>query len=366
MTEQMWPTWLPIRSSLSMLSPYGAPQVQADAALNTNENPFPLSAALTDAISTRISQVASTLNRYPDRDVLALRRALATYINELSSTNFSAEDIWVANGSNEIIQSLFLACGGQGAIGFIPSYSMHPLIAKVTSTPWIDGRREDDFSLNIEDVLKQISANHTGLTFITTPNNPTGEAITLTDIERIAQQVTGLLVIDEAYAEFSDEKSAVTLIARYPHIVVIRTMSKAFSFAGARVGYLIAHPRVIEAMMLVRLPYHLSTLTQSAALVALDFKDELLSGVTQLIAERNRVMQALLALGLKVVPSQANFLLFTGFSQSSENLWQLMLDRGVLIRDVGLSGYLRTTIGTTAENQKFLDALQECLVNKKA
>lgn len=366
MTEQMWPTWLPIRSSLSMLSPYGAPQVQADAALNTNENPFPLSAALTDAISTRISQVASTLNRYPDRDALSLRRALATYINELSSTNFSAEDVWVANGSNEIIQSLFLACGGQGAIGFIPSYSMHPLIAKVTSTPWIDGKREDDFSLNIEDVLKQISANHTGLTFITTPNNPTGEAITLTDIERIAQQVTGLLVIDEAYAEFSDEKSAVTLIARYPHIVVIRTMSKAFSFAGARVGYLIAHPRVIEAMMLVRLPYHLSTLTQSAALVALDFKGELLSGVTQLIAERNRVMQALLALGLKVVPSQANFLLFTGFPQSSENLWQLMLDRGILIRDVGLSGYLRTTIGTTAENQKFLDALQECLVNKSA
>lgn len=365
MTEQIWPSWLPIRSSLSLLSPYGAPQVAAEAALNTNENPFPLSVALSEAISMRISEVASTLNRYPDRDALSLREALAIYINELSYTNFLAENVWVANGSNEIIQSLFLACGGQGAIGFIPSYSMHPLIAKVTSTTWIDGRRDHDLSLNIEDVLAQIGVNKTGLTFITTPNNPTGEAISLVDIERVAQQVTGLLVIDEAYAEFSEEESAVSLISQYPQIVVIRTMSKAFSFAGARVGYLIAHPRVIDAMMLVRLPYHLSTLTQSAALVALDFKSELLSGVTQLITERKRVALALVEMGLKVLPSQANFLLFAGFPQSSDELWQAMLDRGILIRDVGLSGYLRTTIGTTAENQKFLDVLRECLLKEK-
>ena len=366
MTDSHWPSWLPLRPSLAPLSPYGAPQVAADAALNTNENPYSLSPALTDAIAARISQVASTLNRYPDRDALSLRSALAAYINEQSSTQFTAAQIWAANGSNEIIQSLFLACGGQGAIGFVPSYSMHPLIAKVTSTDWIDGKRENDFSLDVDSVMSQIKKNPQGLTFLTTPNNPTGEAITLGDIERIAQHVAGLLVVDEAYAEFSDEESAVTLIAQYPHVVVIRTMSKAFSFAGARVGYLVAHPSVIEAMLLVRLPYHLSTLTQSAALVALDFKDELLSGVRELKAARERVATSLQEMGLSVLPSQANFLLFTGFAHTSNELWKLMLDRGILIRDVGLSGYLRTTIGTFAENQKFLHALEECLVKERS
>jgi histidinol-phosphate aminotransferase len=205
-----------------------------------------------------------------------------------------------------------------------------------------------------------------GLTFITTPNNPTGEAISISDIEKIAQSVSGLLVVDEAYAEFSDEESAVSLIANYPQVVVIRTMSKAFSFAGARVGYLLAHPSVVEAMMLVRLPYHLSTLTQGAALVALDFKDELLSGVSKLRTERDRVASSLREMGLSVLPSQANFLLFSGFRISSAELWQAMLDKGILIRDVGLSGYLRTTIGTGAENEKFLDALRECLAKEKS
>ena len=134
-----------------------------------------------------------------------------------------------------------------------------------------------------------------------------------------------------------------TLIAKYPQIVVIRTMSKAFSFAGARVGYLLAHPSVVEAMMLVRLPYHLSTLTQGAALVALDFKDELLSGVAQLRAERDLVATSLREMGLTVLPSQANFLLFTGFTSSSAQLWEEMLYRGFLIRDAGLSGYLPST-----------------------
>jgi histidinol-phosphate aminotransferase len=366
MTDSTWPAWLPLRPSLAPLTPYGAPQVEAEAALNTNENPFSLSPALSDAIAKRISAVAPTLNRYPDRDALNLRSALATYINEQSATDFTASQIWVANGSNEIIQSLFLACGGRGAIGFLPSYSMHPLIAKVTSTDWIDGKRESDFSLDIDSALNQIQKNSQGLTFLTTPNNPTGEAIKLSEIERIAQKVDGLLVVDEAYAEFSDEKSAVTLIAQYPHVVVIRTMSKAFSFAGARVGYLVAHPSVIDAMLLVRLPYHLSTLTQSAALVALEFKDELLSGVRELKSQRDRVCAALTEMGLTVLPSQANFLLFTGFSLSSHELWKLMLDRGILIRDVGLSGYLRTTIGTAEENKKFLSALQECLVKERA
>ena len=366
MTDSHWPSWLPLRESLAPLSAYGAPQVDAEATLNTNENPFSLSPELVSAIAARISQVAANLNRYPDRDARELRSGLASYINELSGTSLSASQVWVANGSNEIIQSLFLAFGDRPAIGFLPSYSMHPLIARVTSTEWVDGKRRSDFSLDIDSVITQIAQAAPALTFITTPNNPTGEAISIDDIEKIAQIVPGLLVVDEAYAEFSDQRSAVTLIEKYPQIVVIRTMSKAFSFAGARVGYLLAHPSVVDAMMLVRLPYHLSTLTQGAALVALDFKDELLSGVAVLRAERDRVASSLREMGLTVLPSQANFLLFSGFQTSSPQLWQEMLDRGILIRDVGLSGYLRTTIGTSAENDKFLHALRECLAKEKS
>ena len=366
MTDSRWPSWLPLRESLAPLSAYGAPQVDAEATLNTNENPFSLSPELVSAIAARISQVAANLNRYPDRDAVELRSGLASYVNELSGTSLSTSQVWVANGSNEIIQSLFLAFGDRPAIGFLPSYSMHLLIARVTSTEWVDGKRRADFSLDIDSAITQIAQAAPALTFITTPNNPTGEAISIDDIEKIAQIVPGLLVVDEAYAEFSDQRSAVTLIANYPQIVVIRTMSKAFSFAGARVGYLLAHPSVIDAMMLVRLPYHLSTLTQGAALVALDFKDELLSGVTVLRAERDRVATSLREMGLTVLPSQANFLLFTGFQTSSPQLWQEMLDRGILIRDVGLSGYLRTTIGTGAENDKFLHALRECLAKEKS
>jgi histidinol-phosphate aminotransferase len=366
MTETTWPQWLPIRPNLSALSPYGAPQVEAQASLNTNENPFPLSPELVAAISARVAEVAATLNRYPDRDATALRTRLASYINEESGTNIDSTNIWAANGSNEIIQSLFLAFGAGGAIGFIPSYSMHPLIARVTLTPWRDGRRREDFSLDVDSAKSEIAQAKPDLTFITTPNNPTGEAISIQEIEKLAASTPGLLVIDEAYAEFSDEKSAVTLIAQYPHVVVIRTMSKAFSFAGARVGYLIAHPSVVDAMMLVRLPYHLSTLTQGAALVALDFKDQLLAGVTELRKQRGIVADALNEMGLTVLPSQANFLLFSGFTSSSHQLWQAMLDRGILIRDVGLSGYLRTTIGTGAENEKFINALRECLAKEKS
>ena len=366
MTQTNWPQWLPIRQNLAPLSPYGAPQVEAEASLNTNENPFSLSPDLVAAISARVAEVAITLNRYPDRDAIALRSKLAGYINAESATRFDSTNIWVANGSNEIIQSLFLAFGAGGAIGFLPSYSMHPLIARVTSTPWVDGKRREDFSLDLDSAITQIAQAKPDLTFITTPNNPTGEAISIQAIEKLAASTPGLLVIDEAYAEFSDEDSAVTLIAKYPHIVVIRTMSKAFSFAGARVGYLIAHPSVVDAMMLVRLPYHLSTLTQGAALVALDFRDQLLAGVAQLREQRSIVASALVQMGLTVLPSQANFLLFTGFTSSSSQLWQAMLDRGILIRDVGLSGYLRTTIGTGAENEKFLNALRECLAKEKS
>jgi histidinol-phosphate aminotransferase len=273
-------------------------------------------------------------------------------------------NIWAANGSNEMIQSLFMAFGSGSALGFTPSYSMHPLIAKVTGVSWINGSRREDFTLDYDSALAQIQREKPALTFITTPNNPTGSSLSLDEIEKLAKATPGLLVIDEAYAEFSEERSAVTLIKKYPHVVVIRTMSKAFAFAGVRLGYLVADEAVINAMYLVRLPYHLSALTQAAGEVALDYQEELLANVARLRADRNTLAQAITALGLTVVPSDANFLLFGGFAKPAAQLWEEMLERGVLIRDVGLLGYLRVTIGNEAENKKFIDSLSACLGEK--
>lgn len=359
-----WPTWLPLRADLQALTPYGAPQIPAEASLNTNENPYPPSLAMQQAISRAVARVSGTLNRYPDRDANELRAQLALYINEGSDTRFNVKNIWAANGSNEIIQSIFLAFGAGSALGFTPSYSMHPLIAKVAGVSWIDGVRNADFSFNLQVAIDDIKKLKPTLTFITTPNNPTGDAIVWSDIAALAEVVSlhgGLLVVDEAYAEFSSEKSAVTLIERNPHVIVIRTMSKAFAFAGARVGYLIADPAVVDAMMLVRLPYHLSALTQAAAVVALEYRAELLGSVVSLIAARDDLASALNALGLTTVPSAANFILFTGFKSSAPQLWQELLDKGVLVRDVGLSAYLRITIGNEVENKAFLNALTELL-----
>ena len=359
-----WPSWLPLRDSLRPLSPYGAPQVPARAALNTNENPYSPSPALQKAITDAVAKVASDLNRYPDRDATVLRTKLADYINEQSGTKFSADNLWAANGSNEIIQSIFLAFAQGSVLGFTPSYSMHPLIAKVTGSSWIDGKRNADFSLNTADAVAEIQKHKPTLTFITTPNNPTGGAVTIDSIQMLAdaaKSVGGLLVVDEAYAEFSQEISAVTLIANNPHVIVIRTMSKAFAFAGARVGYLVSDVSVKDAMMIVRLPYHLSALTQAAAEVAIDHRAELLNGVSTLIAARTHVVQALHDMGLATIPSSANFVLFTGFKQDAPQLWAALLEKGVLIRDVGLSGYLRVTIGNEAENNLFISALKELI-----
>ncbi len=360
----MWPAWLPLRSDLKALSPYGAPQLPAMASLNTNENPYAPSLALQQAITAAVAVASSSLNRYPDRDAITVRTALASYINEENGTEFGASNVWAANGSNEIIQSLFLAFGGSSALGFTPSYSMHPLISMVADTKWINGKRNQDFSFNVDFAIHDVVQHKPHLTFITTPNNPTGGAVSLKEIETLALVVGengGLLVVDEAYAEFSSEKSSVNLIAQHPHVVVIRTMSKAFAFAGVRVGYLIADPAVINAMMLVRLPYHLSALTQAAAKVALDFRIELLGNVGVLISAREELAASLQAMGLRALPSAANFILFTGFAASSAQLWSQLLEKGVLIRDVGLSSYLRVTVGNDAENKAFIKALSDLL-----
>lgn len=359
-----WPDWLPLRAQLKPLTPYGAPQVSASARLNTNENPFGPSVELAKAIASRISEVSGTLNRYPDRDAVKLRQKIADYLTKQNDVVLSIENIWAANGSNEILQSIFLAFGAGKALGFVPSYSMHPLIGKVTEIEWNESKRSSSFALDVDIASKEILEIKPTLTFITTPNNPTGTATTIQELEALAQSaasVKGLLIVDEAYAEFSAQVSAINLIDRYPNVIVTRTMSKAFAFAGARLGYLAANKVVVDAMQLVRLPYHLSSLTQAAAEVAFDFQDELLSEVRNIISAREQLSKELAVLGLKVAPSDANFILFTGFKQSSRELWQRLLSEGVLVRDVGLPGWLRVTIGNDAENRLFLTALKGAL-----
>ena len=358
--NQNWPSWLPIRSELADLKPYGAPQISGVRALNTNENPYDLPKKVVAEMLEALPKVLENLNRYPDRDAVALREALAKYLSKSAGTVFGPRNIWAANGSNEILQTLMLACGGRGALGFTPSYSVHPLIAKATGTNWISGDREASFNIDIKKSIKMISEKEPGITFITTPNNPTGTSTPYADLEELAiacREIKGLLVVDEAYAEFSKEMSAVNLIAQYPNVVVVRTMSKAFAFAGARVGYAVCNEAVVDAMLVTRLPYHLSSTTQALALIALDNSKALLAEVDALIAERDRVTSQLTKLGFKVSPSSANFLLFSGFKGDSKTTWESLVAAGILVRDVGLSGYLRVTIGLPSENDEFLTAI---------
>ena len=355
-----WPEWLPLRTSLRSLSPYGAPQIADVLSLNTNENPFDLPTSVVDAMLAKLPEVLTHLNRYPDRDALRLRSLLADYINNSSQTSFTSSNIWAANGSNEILQTLMLALGERPALGFLPSYSVHPLIAQVTGVQWIAGERNPDFTLDVAKAVALIGRAKPGLVFITTPNNPTGTKLTIGDIKKLAiatAEVHGLLVVDEAYAEFSDELSAVTVIKELTNVVVVRTMSKAFAFAGARLGYLIARPEIIDACLITRLPYHLSSPTQAIAEIALAHSNELMAEVNLLKAERTRVEDQLTVMGFSVAPSAANFLLFTGFTKPASEIWHELVDAGILIRDVGSEGHLRVTIGTPSENDRFLSAL---------
>jgi histidinol-phosphate aminotransferase len=349
---------LPLREDLRGKSPYGAPQLAVPVRLNTNENPHPPTKALVDDVTASVHAVAGELHRYPDRDAVALRTDLAAYLTAQTGVDLDVENLWAANGSNEILQQLLQAFGGPGrsAIGFVPSYSMHPIISDGTQTRWLVANRADDFSLDVEVAVQAIKEHDPDIVFLASPNNPSGQSISLDDLRRLLEAMsTGMLIVDEAYGEFSSQLSAVNLIDDYPsRLVVTRTMSKAFAFAGGRLGYLIAAPAVIEAMLLVRLPYHLSSVTQAAARAALRHADDTLGSVAKLIAERNRVAEALTRMGFRVIDSDANFVLFGEFADAPAT-WQRYLDAGVLIRDVGIAGYLRATTGLTEENDALLD-----------
>jgi histidinol-phosphate aminotransferase len=350
---------LPLRDDLRGKSPYGAPQLEVPVRLNTNENPHPPSRALVEDVTRSVGDAAADLHRYPDRDAVELRRDLAAYLSAQTGIEVSGDNVWAANGSNEILQQLLQAFGGPGrsAIGFVPSYSMHPIISNGTQTEWIESVRAADFSLDADTAATVIAARDPDVVFVTSPNNPTGQSIPLADLRRLLDAMThGNLIVDEAYGEFSSRPSAIELIDEYPtRVIVSRTMSKAFAFAGGRLGYLIAAPAIIDAVLLVRLPYHLSVVTQAAARAALRHADDTLGSVATLIAERERVCAALTELGFRVIPSDSNFVLFGEFADAAK-AWQRYLDAGVLIRDVGIGGYLRTTIGLADENDAFLAA----------
>ncbi|MFJ9429784.1 histidinol-phosphate transaminase [Streptomyces sp. NPDC101490] len=355
---------LPVRDELRGKSPYGAPQLDVPVQLNTNENPYPLPEALVARIAERVTEAARHLNRYPDRDAVELRTELARYLTRTTGHPVATENVWAANGSNEVLQQLLQTFGGPGrtAIGFEPSYSMHALISRGTGTGWISGPRAEDFTVDLPAAERAIAEHRPHVVFVTSPNNPTGTAVsadTVLALYEAAQAARpSMVVVDEAYVEFSHGDSLLPLVEGRPNLVVSRTMSKAFGAAGLRLGYLAAHPAVVDAVQLVRLPYHLSAVTQATALAALEHTDTLLGYVEQLKAERDRLVTELRGIGYEVTESDANFVQFGRFPDTHA-AWRAILDRGVLVRDNGVPGWLRVTAGTPDENDAFLDAVRE-------
>ena len=361
-------TFPPLREELRGLQPYGAPQLPRDEVpvqLNVNENPYPPSPQCVDDIEAAVRAVAVSLNRYPDRELSELRGALAEYLTRDTVHAVTAEQVWAANGSNEVMLQLLQAFGGPDrvALGFAPTYSMYPEYARDTSTRWVQGHRDSDFTLDLDHARDLIEQERPSVLLLASPNNPTGTALPLSAVATLCDLVTdGLVVVDEAYAEFRREgtPSALELLPRHRNLVVTRTMSKAFALAGARVGYLAADPAVCDAIRVVRLPYHLSAVTQAVALAALRHAGELLGAVEELRAERDRTVEWLHAHGLAVAESDANFVL-VGIFRDRHAVWQGLLDRGVLVREVGPDGWLRVSIGTAEEMQAFREALTEVL-----
>ena len=356
---------LPLRHDLRGTAAYGAPQLDVPVRLNTNESSHPVPEPVVHALVEAVRAVARDLNRYPDRELTGLREDLAAYLTATTGGPLTAEQLWAANGSNEVLQHLLQAFGGPGrtALGFTPAYSMHPIIATGTGTRWVDGSRpgspDDPFDLDAASAAAQAAAVDPDVVFLCSPNNPTGTALDLAVITAVHDAApSAVVVVDEAYAEYArtGTPSAVTLLPGRRRLVVTRTMSKAFAFAGARVGYLAADPAVTAALRLVRLPYHLSSLTQAAARAALAHADDLLGAVEATRVQRDRLVAGTAALGLRPVPSDANFVLVGGFDDERA-AWQALLEDGVLVRDVGLAGHLRITAGTEAETTAVLGAL---------
>ena len=357
---------LPLRDDLKGQQPYGAPQLEVPVSLNVNENTHRVPLEVAEDIISRLAKSLMTINRYPDREFMPLREALANYLG----AGLKPENIWAANGSNEVLQQIFQAFGGPGRkfLSFTPTYSMYPIIASGTQTEYVAVPRLDRFELTPEIIRAAILEHKPNIVILCAPNNPTGTPLGLDCVEAAYEALTeasgGVLVIDEAYQEFGADPSvtAISLLPGRERLMVSRTMSKAFAFAGARVGYLAADPAVIDALRLVRLPYHLSAFTQAAAEGALAHSRTMLSTVDDIRAQRDRIVAELQSMGLDAYRSDANFVLFGGLADPSA-IWQQLLDRGVLIRNVGLEGTLRVSAGTEEETSAFLAAMREVLAH---
>lgn len=344
----------PIRDDLRGRKPYGAPQLNVPVSLNVNENTHRIPEAVAIDVVSALAASLIEINRYPDREFTKLRQSLAEYLGE----NLSADQIWAANGSNEVLLQIFQVFGGPNrlALGFGPTYSMYSLLALTTGTSYKDVKRAADYELTSEIVVDAIKQHDPAIVLLCSPNNPTGTPVSLSVIEAAYEASNGVVVVDEAYAEFSEDESAITLLPGRPRLLVSRTMSKAFAFAGARLGYLAADPGAIDALRLVRLPYHLSALTQAAATAALGHASQMLDTVADIKFQRDRMTVALTEMGFKVYRSEANFVLFSGVKDSNQAFEQL-LKSGVLVRNVGIPHTLRVTAGTEAETAKFLEAV---------
>jgi histidinol-phosphate aminotransferase len=367
----------PLRDELRGLAPYGAPQLsleQAPVQLNVNENPYGPSPECVADIAAAVTEAAATLNRYPDREFTALRAALASYLSRDTPHGVVPEQVWAANGSNEVMLQLLQAYAGPGrtALSFAPTYSMYPEYARDTNTRWVVGHREQDFSLDLGHARALVEEHRPSVVLLPSPNNPTGTALPPDAIAGLCEAVAGqgaggLLVVDEAYGEFrrAGVPSALELLPEHRNLVVTRTLSKAFALAGARLGYLAADPAICDGIRVVRLPYHLSAVTQAVALAALRHDGELLGRVEELRLERDATVDWLRAQGHQVADSDANFVLF-GVFRDRHAVWQGLLDRGVLVREVGPDGWLRVSIGTPAEMAAFRTALTQVMEEAQA
>ena len=356
-----------LRPDLRGRTAYGAPQLDVPVRLNTNENSYPVPQVVVDAVLAALADDVASLNRYPDREFTDLRKALTAYLEKQSGVSVTPEQVWAGNGSNEVLAHVIQAFGGHGrtALGFTPSYSMHPIISETHGMRWVDGLRSaatapDAFDLTPESAAAQAREHDPSVVFLCSPNNPTGTALPFEVIGAVLEAApNAIVVVDEAYAEFArpGTRSALTLVAEHPpRLVVTRTMSKAFAFAGGRLGYLVAAPELVDALRLVRLPYHLSSPTQTIARVALEHADVMLGTVEVIKHQRDRIVERLAELGARPVASDSNFVLFGGL-RDEKATWQALLDEGVLVRDMNIAHHLRVTAGDPAETTSFLEAM---------
>ena len=347
---------LPLRPELVGEEPYGAPQIRDVVMLNVNENPYPPSPAIIAEMATAIAETAAGVNRYPDREASALRADLAAYLGH----GLDAGRVWVANGSNEVMTHLLGAFAGPGrtVLTFAPTYSMYPEYARNTHSEYVVVPRTPDYAISPDVAIGAIAEHSPTVVILTTPNNPTGTSTPLETTRRILAATDAIVVVDEAYQEFARDPSrtALTLLPEFGNLVVARTMSKAFALAGGRVGYFAAAPAIVDACRIVRLPYHLSAQTQALARVALAHAPEMLAEVDRLRQVRDELVARLPQLGVQVVPSDANFCLFGPFTDRHD-VWQRLLDRGILVREVGPAGWLRVSVGTPEQTDQFYAAL---------